>query len=47
MACSSRRRSGAGLPSISLHGGYRTLDLADLGHARIVAGRPLTEANII
>jgi glycine/D-amino acid oxidase-like deaminating enzyme len=38
---------GRGLAEHIAHGGYRTLDLADLGHARIVAGRPLTEANII
>lgn len=38
---------GRGLAEHILHGGYRTLDLADLGHERIVAGRPLTEANII
>ncbi len=38
---------GRGLAEHILHGRYRTLDLADLGHERIVAGRPLTEANII
>ncbi|MGX5734208.1 NAD(P)/FAD-dependent oxidoreductase [Bosea thiooxidans] len=38
---------GRGLTEHILHGGYRTLDLADLGHERIVAGRPLKEANII
>lgn len=38
---------GRGLAEHIAHGGYRTLDLADLGHARIVAGRPLKEANII
>lgn len=38
---------GRGLAEQIVHGGYRTLDLADLGHERIVAGRPLTEANII
>jgi len=38
---------GRGLAEHILHGGYRALDLADLGHERIVAGRPLKEANII
>jgi FAD-dependent oxidoreductase domain-containing protein 1 len=38
---------GRGLAEHILHGRYRTLDLADLGHERIVAGRPLKEANII
>jgi glycine/D-amino acid oxidase-like deaminating enzyme len=38
---------GRGIAEHIVHGGYRTLDLADLGHARIVAGRPLAEANII
>ncbi|MCO5091811.1 FAD-binding oxidoreductase [Bosea sp. (in: a-proteobacteria)] len=38
---------GRGLAEHIAHGGYRTLDLADLGHERVVAGRPLAEANII
>jgi FAD-dependent oxidoreductase domain-containing protein 1 len=38
---------GRALAEHIVHGGYRTLDLADLGHARIVAGKPLLEANII
>jgi len=38
---------GRGLSEHILHGAYRTLDLADLGHERIVAGRPLLETNII
>ncbi|POR53402.1 NAD(P)/FAD-dependent oxidoreductase [Bosea psychrotolerans] len=38
---------GRGLAEHILHGSYRTLDLADLGHERIVEGRPLKEANII
>jgi FAD-dependent oxidoreductase domain-containing protein 1 len=38
---------GRGLAEHIVHGRYRSLDLADLGHERIVAGRPLAEANII
>ncbi|WP_420101982.1 NAD(P)/FAD-dependent oxidoreductase [Bosea sp. (in: a-proteobacteria)] len=38
---------GRGLAELIAHGRYRSLDLADLGHERIVAGRPLAEANII
>lgn len=38
---------GRGLAEHIAHGRYLSLDLADLGHERIVAGRPLTEANII
>jgi FAD-dependent oxidoreductase domain-containing protein 1 len=38
---------GRGLAEHILHGGYRSLDLSDLGHERIVAGRPLHEANVI
>ena len=38
---------GRGLAEHILHGGWRTLDLSDLGHARIVEGRPLREDNII
>lgn len=38
---------GRGLAEHIAHGGYRTLDLADLGHERILAGRPIREANII
>lgn len=38
---------GRGLAEHIAHGRYRSLDLADLGHERIVAGRPLAEANII
>lgn len=38
---------GRALAEHIAHGGYLSLDLADLGHARIVAGRPLLEANII
>jgi glycine/D-amino acid oxidase-like deaminating enzyme len=38
---------GRGIAELIAHGRFRTLDLGDLGHARIVAGRPLTEANVI
>lgn len=38
---------GRGLAEHIAHGRYLSLDLADLDHERIVAGRPLTEANII
>ena len=38
---------GRGIAEHIIHGRYTTLDLSDLGHERIVAGRPLLEANII
>ena len=38
---------GRGLAEQIIHGRYVTLDLSDLGHERIVAGRALREANII
>jgi FAD-dependent oxidoreductase domain-containing protein 1 len=38
---------GRGLAEHILHGRYLSLDLSDLGHERILAGRPLREANII
>jgi FAD-dependent oxidoreductase domain-containing protein 1 len=38
---------GRGLAEHIVNGRYLTLDLADLGHERIVAGTPLREANII
>jgi glycine/D-amino acid oxidase-like deaminating enzyme len=38
---------GRGLAEQIIHGRHLTLDLSDLGHERIVAGRAMTEANII
>jgi glycine/D-amino acid oxidase-like deaminating enzyme len=38
---------GRGLAEVIAHGRYTTLDLTDLGHERIVRGRPLFEANVI
>ncbi len=38
---------GRGLAEMVVHGRYRTLDLSDLGHARLAEGRPLLEANVI
>lgn len=38
---------GRGIAEHIATGGWRTLDLSDLGHERILAGRPLREANII
>jgi FAD-dependent oxidoreductase domain-containing protein 1 len=38
---------GRGLAEMIIHGRWVTLDLDELGHERIVAGRPLREANVI
>jgi glycine/D-amino acid oxidase-like deaminating enzyme len=38
---------GRGMAELIIHGGYRSLDLSDLGHERIVEGRPLLETNVI
>ncbi|WP_230529960.1 NAD(P)/FAD-dependent oxidoreductase [Microvirga roseola] len=38
---------GRALSELIVHGGYRTLDLSELGHERVVANRPLLERNVI
>jgi glycine/D-amino acid oxidase-like deaminating enzyme len=38
---------GRGLAELIVHGGYRSLDLAPLGWARLLAGQPLRELNVI
>ncbi len=38
---------GRGLAELIVHGEYRSLDLTPLGHARIAAGRPLIEENVV
>ncbi len=38
---------GRGLAELIAHGRYMTLDLSDLGHERVVEGRPLLERNVI
>ncbi len=38
---------GRGVAELLVHGGYRTLDLAPLAYARIAAGEPLLERNVV
>jgi glycine/D-amino acid oxidase-like deaminating enzyme len=38
---------GRALSELVVHGGYRTLDLSELGHERVLANRPLLERNVI
>ncbi|HEY8566353.1 MAG TPA: FAD-binding oxidoreductase [Beijerinckiaceae bacterium] len=38
---------GRGLAELITHGAYRSLDLSDLGHERVVEGRLLRERNVI
>lgn len=38
---------GRGVAELLVHGGYRTLDLAALGFARLIEGRPLLEKNVV
>jgi len=39
--------AGRGIAELILHGGYRTLDLGELGFARLIEGRPLQEDRVI
>lgn len=38
---------GRALSELIVHGGYRTLDLSELGHERVLENRPLLERNVI
>jgi glycine/D-amino acid oxidase-like deaminating enzyme len=38
---------GRGVAELIVHGRYRTLDLSELGYARVVAGRPMLERAVI
>jgi FAD-dependent oxidoreductase domain-containing protein 1 len=38
---------GRALSELIVHGGYRTLDLSELGYERVLANRPLLERNVI
>lgn len=38
---------GRAIAELIVHGGFRTLDLSALGWARVLAGRPLAERNVV
>lgn len=38
---------GRALAELVVHGGFRTLDLSEFGWARVLAGRPLRELNVV